>query len=80
VLLVGWGRWRLEAADGTIIGEVEQVDRTSRSKPDLKAIAAKIPAIFLGTRVDTGVVGKNVMAPIVTGRGGFGRIDKWQVS
>jgi hypothetical protein len=45
----------------------------------VKAIAAKIPAIFLGTRVDTGVVGKNVMAPIVTGRGGFGRIDKWQV-
>lgn len=34
-------RWRLEAADGTIIGEVEQVDRTSRSKPDLKTIAAK---------------------------------------
>ncbi|MBT9555710.1 MAG: hypothetical protein IV100_06750 [Myxococcales bacterium] len=45
----------------------------------VKAIAAKIPAIFLGTRVDTGVVGKNVTAPVVTGRGGFGRIDKWQV-
>ena len=34
-------RWRLEAADGTIIGEVEHVDRTPRAKPDLRAFAAR---------------------------------------
>ncbi|MFY7961339.1 MAG: hypothetical protein ACOVVK_14790 [Elsteraceae bacterium] len=34
-------RWRLEAADGSILGETELIDRTSRDRPDLKAFAAR---------------------------------------
>jgi hypothetical protein len=34
-------RWRLEAADGSVLGETELIDRTSREKPDLKGFAAR---------------------------------------
>jgi hypothetical protein len=34
-------RWRLEAADRSILGEIELIDRTSRDRPDLKAFAGK---------------------------------------
>jgi hypothetical protein len=34
-------RWRLEAADGSILGEAELIDRTARDRPDVKSFAEK---------------------------------------
>ncbi len=34
-------RWRLEAANGSVIGEFDQIDRADRTSPDLKGIAAR---------------------------------------
>ncbi len=66
--VLGW-------SSGEVDGAIDRGDLAAA----VRAAVDAFPALFLGVRADVGAVGKNVTAPAVLGKGGFARIDRWQI-